>query len=252
MTRQQEYEAKLLREARQIKLCRIILFILFLSLWELTASLGMINRFIFSCPSQILLCLFHMFLDKSLFLHTGVTLTETLVSFLLCTLISLITALFLWSDPLAAQVFEPFLVLLNSLPKSALAPLLLVWLGSRISIAVFGSVMTLYTGFNQMDHDKIRLIFSLGGSKKDVLTKVLLPGSLPLLMSTMKVNIGLCLVGVIIGEFLSAKAGLGYLITYASQTFEMTKLMSALIILCLLSWILYQGVTILEKRLRSW
>ena len=260
MTRQQEYEAKLLREARQIKLCRIILFILFLSLWELTASLGMINRFIFSCPSQILLCLFHMFLDKSLFLHTGVTLTETLLSFFLCTLISLITALFLWSDPLAAQVFEPFLVLLNSLPKSALAPLLLVWLGSRmrmvvtaaVSIAVFGSVMTLYTGFNQMDHDKIRLIFSLGGSKKDVLTKVLLPGSLPLLMSTMKVNIGLCLVGVIIGEFLSAKAGLGYLITYASQTFEMTKLMSALIILCLLSWILYQGVTILEKRLRSW
>lgn len=199
-------------------------------------------------------------LDKSLFLHTGVTLTETLVSFFLCTLISLITALFLWSDPLAAQVFEPFLVLLNSLPKSALAPLLLVWLGSRmrmvvtaaVSIAVFGSVMTLYTGFNQMDHDKIRLIFSLGGSKKDVLTKVLLPGSLPLLMSTMKVNIGLCLVGVIIGEFLSAKAGLGYLITYASQTFEMTKLMSSLIILCLLSWILYQGVTILEKRLRSW
>lgn len=108
MTRQQEYEAKLLREARQIKLCRTILFILFLSLWELTASLGMINRFIFSCPSQILLCLFHMFLDKSLFLHTGVTLTETLVSFFLCTLISLITALFLWSDPLAAQVFEPF------------------------------------------------------------------------------------------------------------------------------------------------
>lgn len=94
---------------------------------------------------------------------------------------------------------------------------------AAVSIAVFGSVMTLYTGFNQMDHDKIQLIFSLGGSKKDILTKVLLPGSLPLLMSTMKVNIGLCLVGVIIGEFLSAKAGLGYLITYASQTFEMTK-----------------------------
>ena len=141
MTRQQEYEAKLLREARQIKLCRIILFILFLSLWELTASLGMINRFIFSCPSQILLCLFHMFLDKSLFLHTGVTLTETLVSFFLCTLISLITALFLWSDPLAAQVFEPFLVLLNSLPKSALAPLLLVWLGSRMRMVVTAAVI---------------------------------------------------------------------------------------------------------------
>ena len=108
MTRQQEYEAKLLRETRQIKLCRIILFILFLSLWELTSSLGMINRFIFSSPSQILLYLFHMFLDKSLFLHTGVTLTETLVSFLLCTLISLITALFLWSDPLLPRCLSLF------------------------------------------------------------------------------------------------------------------------------------------------
>ena len=259
MTRQQEYEAKILRETRQIKICRAMLFVLFLSLWELTASLGMINRFIFSSPSQIFFCLFHMFLDKSLFLHTGITLAETLLSFFFCTMISLVTALYLWSSPLAAQVFEPFLVLLNSLPKSALAPLLLVWLGSRmrmvvtaaVSIAVFGSIMTLYTGFKQIDPDKIRLIYSLGGSKKDVLVKVLLPGSLPLLMSTMKVNIGLCLVGVIIGEFLSAKAGLGYLITYASQTFEMTKLMSALIVLCLLSWVLYQGVAVLEKRLRS-
>ena len=257
MTRQQEYEAKLLREARQIKLCRIILFILFLSLWELTASLGMINRFIFSCPSQILLCLFHMFLDKSLFLHTGVTLTETLVSFLLCTLISLITALFLWSDPLAAQVFEPFLVLLNSLPKSALAPLLIVWLGSHmhtiilaaVSVAVFGSILTLYTGFTQTDPDLIRLIRSLGGSKKDVLTKVLLPSSIPLLISTMKVNIGLCLVGVIIGEFLCANAGLGYLIIYASQVFKMDLLVMSIVILCLLSTCLYQGIAWIEKRL---
>ena len=239
MTRQQEYEARLLLQTRQIRICRIMILILFLSLWELTASLGLINRFIFSSPSQILFCLWNMLLDKSLFLHTGVTLTETLLSFLLCTLISLLTALFLWSSPFAAQIFEPFLVLLNSLPKSALA---------AVSIAVFGSVMTLYTGFNQMDPDKIRLIYALGGAKKEVLTKVLLPGSLPLLMSTMKVNIGLCLVGVIIGEFLSAKAGLGYLITYASQTFEMTKLMSALIMLCLLSCVLYQAVGMLEKQ----
>ena len=243
MTRQQEYEASLLLQTRQIRICRIMILILFLSLWELTASLGLINRFIFSSPSQILFCLWNMLLDKSLFLHTGVTLTETLLSFLLCTLISLLTALFLWSSPFAAQIFEPFLVLLNSLPKSALAPLLLVWLGNRMR-----SVMTLYTGFNQMDPDKIRLIYALGGAKKEVLTKVLLPGSLPLLMSTMKVNIGLCLVGVIIGEFLSAKAGLGYLITYASQTFEMTKLMSALIMLCLLSCVLYQAVGMLEKQ----
>ena len=125
MTRHQEYEARLLLQTRQIRICRIMILILFLSLWELTTSLGLINRFIFSSPSQILFCLWNMLLDKSLFLHTGVTLTETLLSFLLCTLISLLTALFLWSSPFAAQIFEPFLVLLNSLPKSALAPLFL-------------------------------------------------------------------------------------------------------------------------------
>ena len=113
MTRQQEYEARLLLQTRQIRICRIMILILFLSLWELTTSLGLINRFIFSSPSQILFCLWNMLLDKSLFLHTGVTLTETLLSFLLCTLISLLTALFLWSSPFAAQIFEPFLVLLN-------------------------------------------------------------------------------------------------------------------------------------------
>ena len=256
MTRQQEYEARLLLQTRQIRICRIMILILFLSLWELTASLGLINRFIFSSPSQILFCLWNMLLDKSLFLHTGVTLTETLLSFLLCTLISLLTALFLWSSPFAAQIFEPFLVLLNSLPKSALAPLLLVWLGNRmrtvivaaVSIAVFGSVMTLYTGFNQMDPDKIRLIYALGGAKKEVLTKVLLPGSLPLLMSTMKVNIGLCLVGVVIGEFIGAKQGLGFLIIYSSQIFKLDWMILSIILLCIIAMLLYQAVNLVEKR----
>ena len=235
---------------------RFLVFFLFAGLWELSADLGMIDSFIFSSPSRIVLCFYTMTMDKSIFLHIGITLYETLISFFLTVLISVTLAVLLWANRTASQIAEPYLVMLNSLPKSALAPLLLVWLGSRmrmvvtaaVSIAVFGSVMTLYTGFNQMDPDKIRLIYALGGAKKEVLTKVLLPGSLPLLMSTMKVNIGLCLVGVIIGEFISAKAGLGYLITYASQTFEMTKLMSALIMLCLLSCVLYQAVGMLEKQ----
>lgn len=147
--------------------------------------------------------------------------------------------------------------MLNSLPKSALAPLLIVWLGSHmhtiilaaVSVAVFGSILTLYTGFTQTDPDLIRLIRSLGGSKKDVLAKVLLPSSIPLLISTMKVNIGLCLVGVIIGEFLCANAGLGYLIIYASQVFKMDLLVMSIVILCLLSTCLYQGIAWIEKRL---
>ena len=133
---------------------------------------------------------------------------ETLISFAVCTFFGLACALLLWSSKSVAQILEPFLVLLNSLPKSALAPLLIVWLGNNmrtivvaaVSVAVFGSILTLYTGFSQMDTEKITLIYSLGGKRKDVLLKVLLPGSLPLVISNMKVNIGLCLVGVIIGD----------------------------------------------------
>ena len=146
--------------------------------------------------------------------------------------------------------------MLNSLPKSALAPLLIVWLGNNVktvivaavSVAVFGSVITLHTGFREIDSDKIKLIYSLGGSKKDVMFKVIVPGSVPMLVSNMKVNVGLCLVGVIIGEFLSAKAGLGYLIIYASQTFKMDWMLMSIVILCLMSTLLYQGIHMLEKK----
>lgn len=138
-----------------------------------------------------------------------------------------------------------------------MAPLLIVWLGNNtttivtaaVSVALFGSILTLYNGFCQTDEDKIRLIRSLGGTRTDVLFKVLLPGSLPMVINNMKVNIGLCLVGVIIGEFLSARAGLGYLITYSAQTFTMTVLMTSIMILCLLSWLLYQAIACVEKKL---
>ena len=155
-------------------------------------------------------------------------LSQPLVSFLLVILISLACALLLWSSRAMSEILEPYLVVLNSLPKSALAPLFLVWMGNNtktiivaaVSVALFGSILTLHTGFSQTDPEKIKLIYSLGGTKKDVLAKVLLPSSIPLIISSMKVNIGLCLVGVIIGEFLSSRAGLGYLITYGSQTFS--------------------------------
>lgn len=246
-----------LRRRQQIRICRAMIFVLILALWELSADLGFLDRFIFSSPSLIVRCLVSMAADGSLFWHTGVTLWETLISFAICTLAGLGIALLLWSNPTAASVAEPFLVVLNSLPKSALAPLLLVWLGNNmktvvtaaVSVAVFGSILTLYTGFNQIDPDQIRLIYSLGGGKKEVLFKVLLPGSLPMVISNMKVNIGLCLVGVIIGEFLSSKAGLGYLITYGSQTFAMTMVVTSIVILCIVSVILYQILAFVQKKI---
>ncbi|MEQ2563425.1 ABC transporter permease [Ventrimonas sp. CLA-AP-H27] len=233
---------------RKVRTIRSMLLVLFLALWELCTRLDMIDDFIFSSPSRVLFCFWKMVRDGSIFAHIGITLFETVVSFLIVTVAGIFVAVLLWTSRSASEVLEPYLVMLNSLPKSALAPMLIVWMGSHVhtiiaaavSVAVFGSILTLHTGFSSMDPDKIRLIYALGGSKKDVLTKVLLPGSVPLILSNMKVNVGLCLVGVIIGEFLAARRGLGYLIIYGSQVFQLDCVMLSIVLLCLFSALLYK------------
>ncbi len=255
---QQEFIEKEKLHRRNVRVWRTMLLVLLLSLWELCARLGMINDFIFSSPSRVTTCFLNMVVDQSIFMHIGVTVMETLISFALVTISGLLIAVLLWSSRSVSEVLEPYLVMLNSLPKSALAPILIVWLGNNIktiivasiSVAVFGCIMTLHTGFSQIDPDMIKLIYSLGGKKKDVLLKVLLPGSVPLIISNTKVNIGLCLVGVIIGEFLAANKGLGYLIIYGSQVFQMDLVVMSIVILCIVSAILYQGIALLEKKIR--
>lgn len=225
---QQEYVEKQIQRRRMIIAARVILLVSFLVLWELCARFGVINDFIFSSPSRIAVCFGSMVADRSVFYHMGITVAETLLSFFLVVFLGITGAVLLWSCKNLAEVLDPYLVMLNSLPKSALAPILIVWLGANmrtiivaaISVAVFGSILTLYQGFSNIDQDQIKLIYSLGGNRKDVLFRVLLPGSLPLIVSNMKVNVGLCLVGVIIGEFLAARAGLGYLIIYGSQVLK--------------------------------
>lgn len=244
------------RHKKTVSAWRITVVVIFLILWEITAEAEWINSFIFSSPGRILTTTWQMMVDGTLWLHLGITLGETLVSFVAVTVLGLMAAILLWLFPTLSEILEPYLVMLNSLPKSALAPLLIVWLGNNIrtvmiaaiSVAIFGSILTLHTGFQEIDEDKIKLIYALGGTKKDVMYKVILPGSIPMLVSNMKVNIGLCLVGVIIGEFLSAKAGLGYLIIYASQTFKMDWMLMSIVILCFVSTLLYQGIHLLEKR----
>ena len=255
---QQEYVAKQVRRRKMVSLARVLLLVFFLVLWEVSAGMGLINDFIFSSPSRIVSCFYSMVLDGSIFLHTGVTILETLISFALVVVIGIFGAVLLWSSKSLSEILDPYLVMLNSLPKSAMAPILIVWLGANmrtiivaaISVAVFVSILTLHNGFMNVDPDQIKLIYSLGGNRKDVLFKVLLPGSVPLIISNMKVNVGLCLVGVIIGAFLAARSGLGYLIIYGSQVFQLTLVMTAIMILCVLSAVLYQGIAIVEKRIR--
>ena len=196
-----------------------------------------------------------MLKTQDLMSHTIITLRETFVSFSLMIIIGLIAAIVLWRFKMLADIFEPYLVVLNSLPKSALAPLMLVWLGanqktiiiSGMSVGIFGAILSLYAGFMKVDAEQIKLIETLGGKKKDVLLKVMLPSTLPILISVMKVSLGLSLVGVVIGEFFAANKGLGYLIIYGSQVFQLDMVVMSIMILCLLTIVFYQLIHILEK-----
>ncbi len=244
---------------RSVSFSRFFLFFFFLFAWELTSDLGVIDSFFFSSPSLVVRCAFQMCMEGTLFLHIGVTLLETLASFLLVFAVSMILAMLLWSSKKLSEILEPYLVVLNSLPKSALAPLLIVWLGTGmktiivagISVAVFGSVISIYTGFQEVDKNKLTLIYTLGGKKSDCLKKVVLPSSIPTIISTMKVNIGLALVGVIIGEFLAARRGLGYLIIYGSQVFKLHMVIMSIVLLCVIALGFYQIIQLLEKQVKS-
>ncbi len=251
----QAYLDGITRRQRRIMVIRILIFVLFLALWETAVRQKWIDGFIFSSPSRVLGTFAQMWRDRSIFLHTGITLLETLTSFLLVVLIGTGFALLLWYSTELSAVLEPYLVILNGLPKSALAPLLIVWLGANmksiivagISVAIFGTILNLYTGFSETDPDEIKLIYTLKGTKKDVLTKVIIPGTVPLLISIMKVNIGLCLVGVVIGEFIGAKQGLGYLIIYGSQVFKLDWVIMSIVILCIIAMGLYAMINCAEK-----
>lgn len=252
---QQSFLENRKRRLRAITFARIFIFLLFLIIWEASARLHLIDAFIFSSPSRVYRMFVSMISDHSIFLHMGITLAETLISFLLVFLFSLLTAVLLWLFHGLSGVLEPYLVVLNSLPKSALAPLLIVWLGANMktiivagmSVAVFGSILTIYTGFSEVDPEKVKLIYTLGGNRRDVLWKVVLPSSIPIFVNTMKVNIGLCLVGVVIGEFIGSRQGLGYLIIYGSQVFQLDMVLMSIVILCIMAMILYQIINLVEK-----
>lgn len=252
---QQKYLLRHKKHKRIVRISRILILLSFLFIWEFTANVGIIDSFIFSSPSKIAMCFWGMVLDKSIFLHIGITLYETIVSFILVIAISILVAVALWFSNKLSEILDPYLVVLNSLPKSALAPLLIVWLGATkttiivagMSVAIFGSILSLYTSFTTVDPGKIKLIYTLQGHKFQALIKVVLPSSIPAIISNMKVNIGLCLVGVIIGEFLAARDGLGYLIIYSSQVFKMDWLLMSICLLCIMAMALYAFIGALEK-----
>lgn len=245
------------RQHKQLVLFfQLFLFVFFIILWEITSRTGIINAFIFSSPSRMLTSGRELLLNGQLLKHLGITLAETFASFFLVAAVSLLTAILLWWNNTLSEILEPYFVILNSLPKSAMAPIFIVWLGNNmktiivtaISVAIFGSILNLFTSFMSTDPDKLKLIRTLHGNRADCLTKVILPMNLPTILSILKVDIGLCLIGVVIGEFLAAKEGLGYLIIYGSQVFKMDWVMLSIVLLCLIAALLYGILSRLEKQ----
>ena len=244
------------KRKRNIRIAQVLIIICFVIFWEIATYYNIIDSFIFSSPSRVINTFIRMTADGSVFYHIGITLAETFVSFAIVVVFGILIAVILWWNDSIAKVLEPYLVVLNSLPKSALAPVIIVWLGNNmktiivcaISVAIFANIINLYTSFKSVEEDKIKLIRTLGGNKKDVLVKIILPFNVPVIISNMKVSIGLCLVGVIIGEFLAAKAGLGYLIIYGSQVFQLDLVMMSIVILCVVAAGLYQLLTFFEKK----
>lgn len=253
--RQKEFILSHIRQKRKVRFFQTGIFILFLAAWEIAARTGGIDPFVFSSPSRMVACFADLSADGSIYYHIGVTLLETFLSFFFIMLFGVLAAVLLWWNETVAKVCEPYLVVLNSLPKTALAPVFIVWLGNNmktiivaaVSVAVFGSMITLHTAFCSVEEEKIKLIRTLGGSRIDILRYVILPGNVHTIVSNMKVNIGLSLVGVIIGEFLAANAGLGYLIVYGSQVFKLDYVILSIVILCVVATGLYKGLEAVEK-----
>ncbi len=249
-----EYLARIQTRKRLIALTRVMILVLFIGLWEAMARLGIIDSFIMSQPSRILKTMVG-FSNNGLLGHVWVTSYETIIGFLLGTIIGTAIAVALWWSGFLAKVSEPFLVVLNSLPKVALGPVIIIWAGAgaraiivmALAISLIVTVLEMLNGFRQTNHELLRMAQTFGAKKQQVFALVVMPYNLHTIFNTLKVNIGLSLVGVISGEFLVSKAGLGYLIVYGGQVFQMDLVMTSVIILAAVAAIMYQSVVIAER-----
>ncbi len=257
---QKNYLLKLKRRKFLIKFTQIFILVSFFILWEISAYFKWVDPFIFSSPSRMIKSLIDMLNTGSRWVDIGVTLYETVVGFLLGTIFGTLIAIFLWWNDFVSDVSEPYLVVLNSLPKTALAPIIIVWLGNNMTsiiatalmTSIIVTIMNVLGGFMNVDSDKIKLIKTFGGTKRQVLTKVIIPASIPTIISALKINVGLSFVGVIVGEFLVSKNGLGYLIVYGSQIFKLDWVMLSVIILSILAALMYKIIVLLEKKFLKW
>lgn len=251
------YLAGVRRRERFITCMRYAILVALIGLWELAARLGWIDPFITSSPSRVAATIARLLQDGELFTHIGVTLFETVAGFLIGTAAGTLIAAAMWWSPVACRILDPYLVILNALPKIALGPILIVWIGAGIGsiivmavlISLVVTIVTVLTGFMDITGEKQLLMRTLGATKLQIFTLVVLPAAIPTMMAALKISVGMSWVGVIVGEYLVSQAGLGYLIVYGGQVFQLDLVMASIVVLCLLAAVMYYGVAAIEKRL---
>lgn len=255
--KQKDFLKKRKKEKRLIILIQILLIISFFLCWELCARKGIINSFIYSSPSKIVFTIRNLLLTHNLWQHILTTLWEVLIAFLLGTTIGFMIAIIFYLFPLTLKIFEPFLTLLNSMPKVALGPLIIIIIGANqksiivmaLLINIIVNITTIYNGFITIDDTKLKLFKSYHASKYQILKYLVIPNAYPFIISSLKLNIALTLIGGITGEFLVSQKGIGYLIIYGTQVFNLNLVMSGIVILMFISFVIYKLVMILEKKL---
>lgn len=234
---------------------QIGIIVLFIFLWQILANLRVINTFISSSPKQVLDTIIMLHNTNNLYNHIWITFYETIISFSIGTILGILIATILWWNEKIAKIIDPYLTVINSLPKVALGPIIIIWCGAGMKSIIFMAllisliitIINVYQGFISVDKVKIKLMKSFGANKFQIYTKLLLPGTFSNIISTLKINISMSLIGVIMGEFLVSKEGIGYLIMYGSQVFNLNLVMSGIVILMIFSYILYLIVNSLEK-----
>lgn len=238
---------------------RIIIVALLFAFWEIGARTGVINEFLLSKPSSIWNLFLTYIKSGELFKHVWISVYETLIGLAIGTIAGLLIAILLYLFPKVYKIIDPYLVVLNALPKTALAPVLIIWIGTgakgiiavSVTLSIVVTIISAYSYFVGVDKEKVRMLKTMGANKFQILTKLVLPQNCANIVSIIKINIGLAWVGVIVGEFLVSRGGIGYLVMYGGQVFKLDLVMMGVIILAIIAFIMYEILNILEKYLKK-
>ncbi len=249
-----QYLKKIKKERRIVQFGRIFLIIFFLGVWEFCSQYSILNTFLYSSPSRILFTIHSLLLKGELIKHIQITLYEVLLSFLLGNMIGLFISFLLWRFSLFSKIIDPYITILNSLPKVALGPLIIIWMGAGMKsiilmallISIFTAIIHIYTGFVSVPNNYLLLFQSIGANSWQTFIKLILPYNFETIMATLKTSISLNFIGVIMGELLVSKKGLGYLIMYGSQVFQLDLVISSIFVLGVLSYIFYYFIDFVQ------